>query len=98
MTQLAFDLAPRARRTDPVTSHIAAERAQHFAGSHKDRILSALKQHGPAAPPKLEKLTGLSVVQLDRRLCEMQREGLIRVMQAGGVDLVVGGFRCWEAL
>lgn len=91
-------MMPRARASDPVTSQRAAALAERFAGSHRERILQALQEEGPAAPPKLEKLTGLTIVQIDRRLIEMQRDKLIRVVQAGGTDLIVGGYRCWEAI
>lgn len=91
-----FDM-PRARRRDPETSKRAGINAATFASSHAGRILQALRQHGPSAPPKIEKHTGLSIVQIDRRLIEMQRAGLIRVTQAAGSDLVIGGYRCWEA-
>ena len=91
-------MIPRARSSDPSTSQHAAMLSLAFSGKHKDRILFALQQHGPAAPPKLENLTGLTIVQIDRRLIEMQRDGLIRVVMAGGAELVAGGYRVWEAV
>lgn len=89
---------PNVRTTDPLTSYIAADKALKFRQSHADRILSALKAHGPASAHKLEMLTGLSVVQIDRRLVEMQRDGLIDLVMAGGVPLVAGGCRVWRAV
>lgn len=98
MTTLAIEMydLPRARRTDPTTSHQAAERASAFAGSHADRILADLKRIGTGTAQSISNNTGLTVVQIDRRLVEMQRKGLIRVVRIFDVDLVVGGYRCWE--
>lgn len=90
-----YDL-PRARRSDPSTSHAAADRAANFAGSHADRILDALKAVGTGTPPSISEKTGLTIVQIDRRLVEMERKGLIRVVRLFGHDLVIGGYRCWE--
>jgi hypothetical protein len=90
-----YDL-PRARNTDPATSHAAADRATNFAGSHAERILAALKAVGTGTPPSISDKTGLTIVQIDRRLVEMERKGLIRVVRLFGHDLVVGGYRCWE--
>lgn len=91
-----FD-TPRARATDPLTSHDAADRAAAFAGTHADRILAALKEYGPASAIKLQSLTGLTVVQIDRRTIELQRANLIDVVIAGGQPLTAGGCRVWEA-
>lgn len=90
-----FDL-PRARNTDPATSHAAADRSKAFAGTHADRILAALKKVGTGTPASISGQTGLTVVQIDRRLHEMQAKGLIRVVKMFGHDLVIGGYRCWE--
>lgn len=85
----------RARRSDPVTSHQAAEGAQAFAGSHCSRILRALAS-GPATPHELADATGLTVVQIDRRLPELAREGTARVVMVDGQPLQRGGARVWE--
>lgn len=100
MSQLTIEMydLPRARRTDPSTSHKAAERAASFAGSHSERILVELIRVGSGTAKSISENTGLTVVQIDRRLVEMQRKGFIRVVQVCGVDLVVGGYRCWEAV
>lgn len=60
-----------ARNSDPIQSHDAADRARQFAPSHRERILSALKKHGPRTAHELERITGLSVVQIDRRMHEL---------------------------
>ena len=86
------DLQPvRARRTDPQTSHDAAKRAERFATTHAGRILAALKAHGPSTPAKLSDHTGLTVVQIDRRLPEIQAQGL-----AWPTGEILGGYRIWK--
>lgn len=67
-----------ARSTDPIQSHDAADRAAKFAPSHRDRILAALKQHGPRTAHELERITGLTVVQIDRRMHELVKCGEAR--------------------
>lgn len=100
MSNLAIEMydLPRARRSDPATSHAAADRAANFAGTHADRILAALKEVGTGTPPSISEKTGLTVVQIDRRHHEMEHKGLIRVVRLFGHDLVIGGYRCWEAV
>ena len=87
----------RARRTDPATSHTAARNAERFAASHAGRIMAALRG-GVATPHRLAELTGLTVVQIDRRLPELERALLARPVVVMGQTLVLGGFRVWEAV
>lgn len=86
-----------ARRTDPITSHLAAARSAAFANTHCGRILAALKQ-GVATAHRLSELTGLTVVQIDRRLPDLQDKGKARPVVVLGQPLIVGGFRVWEAI
>jgi len=67
-----------ARRTDPPTSHAAAEQAGGLATRHRRQILAALLE-GPAGQTEIAKRTGLIPHQVGKRLCEMQRDGLIEV-------------------
>ena len=99
MNSLVFDdirPVPRARRSDPITSHAAADGASRFAASHAGRILEAL-QAGPASAKQIAAATGLTLVQVDRRLPELQRDGFVEVLHEGGVDLVRDGCRVWIA-
>ncbi len=95
--QAAEHAAPRARRPDPTTSHQAAARAAYFADGHKDRICKAMRwlasMNQPATADRIATASGLTVVQVDRRLPEMQRDG---VAEPTGED--IGGFRCWRLL
>lgn len=83
------------RAHDPITSINAAEASAAFSGPHCDRILVALKE-GAATPHELQATTGLTVVQLDRRLPELMRNGKVRVVQVNGEDLIRGKARVWE--
>ncbi len=98
--QLQIDLIEpkRARNRDPETSKDAARKTWRFATSHAQRILAALQTHGPRSAHELSQLIGLSVVQIDRRTVELQRNGYIDVAKLDdGADKVVDGFRVWEA-
>ena len=85
------------RARDPLSSVMAAEAATKFASGHCATILEALtgKQ---ATVHDLSELTGLEVVQIARRLPRLKAAGKARVVQRGGVDLMRGGARVWEAL
>ena len=99
--QLAIDFAPEraARHTDPETSKAAARQAAKFRTSHAGRILLALQQHGPRTPKELEQIVGLSVVQIDRRLPELKKAKLARVVTLDdGADAVRNGCRVWSAI
>lgn len=90
---------PRARTTDPITSHAAAAHAGHF-NSHKQRILDGIKlviKRGSigATAAEIADASGLTVVQVDRRLVELRREGLTFVYQYMGGDLIRHGYRIW---
>ena len=69
-----------------------------FAGGHCERILAALANGRQATPHELQEDTGLTVVQIDRRLPELQRAGKARVVQMAGEDLTRGGARLWDAV
>lgn len=87
-----------ARRTDPITSVTAAERAELFSGKQRVRIIAALKMYGPSTAGELQAYTGLSVVQVDRRLPECREAKQARVVEQYGEDLMRNGYRVWEAI
>lgn len=89
------DLKYRARASDPGTSLAAAESSALFAGAHKDRILVALNRFGYCTAHEIAQVTGLTVVQVDRRLPELKRDCLIKVATLAGEDVVRDGFRVW---
>lgn len=87
---------PTARATDPITSHMAAEGAKAFAGTHKERILGALGQADVMTAQRIAETTGLTVVQVDRRLTELEREKLIEVVTVAGQTIIMAGYRVWR--
>lgn len=82
-------LIPRARLSDPSTSHAAAQKAKAFAWSHRDRILGCMWREMTAA--EIAKCTALTVVQVDRRMIELERAQ--EVMLTGAER---GGMREWR--
>ena len=86
----------RSRRTDPCTSHVAAQNSKSFSNSHSGRILAALADHGPLAACELMHIIGLTVVQVDRRIIEIFRSGLIEVHKIDGKEATVSGCRVWQ--
>ena len=72
----------RSRKTDPQTSHDAAEQAQQMADKHFAKIHYALAKYGPMGKDGISSKTGLDSAQVSRRLPEMQKLGL--VMLTGG--------------
>jgi len=67
---------PRARNSDPATSHAAAG-AVTTAAAHYGLIHAALILFGPAGKDKIAALAGLEPSQVARRLPEMRRLGLV---------------------
>lgn len=90
--------APRARRTDPATSHRAAERANTFSPSHGERIVQTLREHGPLTPKQIAHRSGIDYVAVQRRMTELRARRMVRVLLSGeGEPLVLDGCRVWEA-
>lgn len=75
----------RSRKTDPQTSHDAAEQAQELADKHFAKIHFALAKYGPMGKDAISSKTGLNPVQVSRRLPEMQKLNL--VMLTGGFTM-----------
>jgi DNA-binding MarR family transcriptional regulator len=68
---------PKARTTDPQTSHAAAERALPTRGRTSWRILECLKHAGqPLAYDEIAQRTGIKGVTVSTRLTEIRRSGL----------------------
>jgi len=67
---------PRARNSDPATSHAAAG-AVTTAAAHYGLIHAALILFGPAGKDRIAALAGLDPSQVARRLPEMRRLGLV---------------------
>ena len=93
-----FDPHSHARADDPATSHTAAEMAVQFVGKHCERIFAALLVHGPMTKDEIADVTGLSPVQVDRRLPDLRAKhraapnGQVRQSHSGRPE------RVWEAI
>lgn len=85
----------RVRANDPASSVLAADRAATFASSHQDRILRALS-NDELSSHQIAKLSGLTVVQVDRRLPELKRDGRVEVVMNGCEELLRDGYRVWR--
>lgn len=66
-----------ARNTDPITSHIAADRVHEFSGAHKQQILAALRLFGPMTADEISTYINLSGHKILKRLSELHGDRLI---------------------
>lgn len=65
-----------ARNTDPVTSHMAAERVREFAPTHRGDILRVLTLKGPMTVDQIAYEAGLPSQAVNKRLPELQDRNL----------------------
>lgn len=75
-----FDLPifGRARNSDPVTSHQAADQLT-TASKHSQIVLDALVEHGPMGKDGIAQRTGLDPNAVARRLPELQKMELVEL-------------------
>lgn len=72
MIQLdAFTDTPRARNTDPATSHLAAERIKPKLRAQQQAVLDALAKWPGSTAVELAKVSGLDRYLVSRRLPEL---------------------------
>jgi predicted ArsR family transcriptional regulator len=78
MTQLSleFDSRRLARKSDPATSHAAAEDTKAFRARHVATIWNALKERGPMTKDEIAAVTGLDHVAVARRMVELEAKKL----------------------
>ncbi len=85
-----FDPHRLARRTDPATSHAAAEQAETLTQDHEHRILICLREVGsPMTADQIAERTGLLSVQVSRRMAALRDE--VKVVVAVGVGKTRSG-------
>ena len=78
-SQLALDFdKPRARNSDPVSSHLAASAlaASGVLSRQRRIVLAALKEHGPCTSAELAARSGLERHLTARRLPELREMNL----------------------
>ena len=68
---------PTARRTDPLTSHMAAIDARFKANNHRRTALLALLEHGNLTDYELADKTGLQQNSIGKRRKDCQDAGLV---------------------
>ena len=73
---MTFD-HPRVRRSDPITSWVAAGSAKDLAKAHATKIIQCLTNHGNLGKDGIAHHTGLDANQVARRLHELEKEGEI---------------------
>lgn len=86
------------RANDPMSSLSAEARSARFVGKHNSRILAALHDEKSLTAGEMVQFTGMSVEQICRRLPELERSGLTKVVQFEEADLLRNGYRVWEAV
>lgn len=98
LSLLSPDNRQLARRSDPITSHEAAERVKEFAAGHHKMILDCLKEHGPLSPDQIATRIRLDKFQICRRLPELEKSG--HAEPTGETRLSATGRkeRIWRAL
>lgn len=69
---------PGARRRDPDTSKAAAEKAKDLAAKHHGLIFECLARNGKAGKDAIARLTGLTGVQVGRRMHELAAERIVK--------------------
>jgi DNA-binding MarR family transcriptional regulator len=78
--QLDLPILPRARRTDPVASHLAADTAERTGTISKQAaiVLAAVVEFPGLTSKQLATVCELDRYQIARRLPEMEQCGLVR--------------------
>jgi hypothetical protein len=87
-----------ARCTDPGTSQLAAQAAASFAGTHCDRIHTALIQCGPMDPEQIGAMLNMEPYSVRKRLADCKKNGLAE--PTGAIVPTISGRsqRVWRAL
>jgi hypothetical protein len=71
-----FDVAAHSRKSDPQTSFQAAAMVSGFAHSHCQKILEALRLHGPLGKTRIAAKTGIDHIAVARRLSDLKNANL----------------------
>lgn len=91
---------PRARRTDPETSRLAAADAQPRAARHRDRALAALREAGEEGLSdfRLAEITGIQQASIGVRRGELVKAGLVEYSGRNGLSPSGSACRIWVAV
>lgn len=94
----SFDPVKHARSNDPETSKSAARAAAKFYKSQCGKIYSALVRHGPQTADELALHTGLTNVQVDRRLPDLFEMERAKPTREIGLSAAGRECRIWTAV
>lgn len=78
-----------ARNTDPITSHLSADRVSEFSGAHKQQILDALKKFGPMTASEISAHVDLVGHQILKRLSDLHASS--RIVPTGALRASASG-------
>lgn len=83
-----FD-APRARRTDPLSSHAAADKAERDGtiGRQAREALRLVREFPGRTSKELSRLSGMDRYALARRLPELERHGYVKRTEEGAKEV-----------
>lgn len=88
MIQDALDFGPLARRSDPPSSHAAADQIEPDTARQRQLVLAAINAHpGRTAKELAGFVPGMDKVQIGRRLGELDRAGRIDRVKSGAREL-----------
>lgn len=90
--------APKARQTDPETSKDAASSMADTAETHRQKILSALRDHGRMTGDAIDDLFGWKHATANRRLPELRSLGLVEMTDATAHTRSGRSARLWRAI
>lgn len=94
--QLSLWERNHARRSDPDTSREAARRARSLAGQHAAQILAVLRQGGNQTCTEIAVASGLTAVQVARRMHELVDAGEVVVADGHGLTASGRPSRCFS--
>lgn len=89
------EVTPRARNTDPETSHKAAVSMSKAAESQREEIYQYLKRNGPETADGVDRGLGYRPTTAGRRLPELRELGLIEMLDDTGLTRSGRSARLW---
>ncbi len=78
VTKVTGAAFPRARRSDPRSSHEAAEQADHFAGHQAQQVLAAVRLWPLSTSHELAEVAHMDRYAIARRLPELAAAGVVK--------------------
>ena len=89
---------PKARNSDPDTSHEAAESMEGEAKAQRAQILDYLRRRGPRTADGLDFILNLRPTSAGRRLPELKEMGLVEMTAKVALTRSGRGAHVWRAV